>query len=71
MYKGTLYNEYLQARRLYMNKFETPEHAGTHVDAPVHFAEGVGIELDSDLAGPAVLHDVEDRVRESVLARAA
>ena len=67
-----MYNEYLvqvAARRLYMNKFETPEHAATHVDAPVHFAEGKWA-VDQipiwRLAGPAVLLDVEDRVRESV-----
>ena len=52
-----------------MNKFETQEHAGTHVDAPVHFAKGkwaVDQIPIPRLAGPAMLIDVEDRMRESV-----
>lgn len=44
--------------------FSSAEHGGTHLDAPVHFAEGRHtsdeIELDR-LIGPAVLVDVSDR----------
>jgi kynurenine formamidase len=43
------------------NKFRTPEHGGTHVDAPLHFAEGHAsvdqIPLDR-LVGDAVVIDV-------------
>jgi kynurenine formamidase len=45
------------------NKFRAPEHGGTHMDAPIHFAEGhatvekVGLE---QLMGEAVLIDVRD-----------
>ena len=47
--------------------FSTAEHGGTHLDAPVHFAEGGHsadeIELDR-LIAPAVLVDVSDRALE-------
>jgi kynurenine formamidase len=43
------------------NAFSTPEHGGTHLDAPIHFAEGGQtadkIPLDR-LIGPAVVIDV-------------
>ncbi len=43
------------------NKFRTPEHGGTHIDAPVHFHEG-GETVDriplERLMGPAVLVDL-------------
>jgi kynurenine formamidase len=43
------------------NQFSTPEHAGTHVDAPIHFCEK-GRALDqiplSELIGPAARIDV-------------
>lgn len=43
------------------NAFATPEHGGTHIDAPIHFAEG-GRALDEvpveQLMGPAVVIDV-------------
>lgn len=43
------------------NSFCTPEHGGTHLDAPVHFAEGAQstdqIPIDR-LVGPAVVIDV-------------
>ena len=42
----------------------TPEHGGTHIDAPIHFAEGgrstEEIPLD-DLIGPAVVIDVSSK----------
>ena len=45
------------------NNFSMAEHGGTHLDAPVHFAEGKQavdeIPLDS-LIGPAVVVDVTD-----------
>jgi kynurenine formamidase len=44
-----------------MAAYSTPEHNGTHIDAPVHFAEG-GRSVDeltsADLFGPAVVIDV-------------
>ncbi len=46
------------------NKFSTSEHGGTHLDAPVHFAEGRhtvdAIPLER-LMGPAVVIDVTTR----------
>lgn len=43
------------------NKFSSPEHGGTHLDAPRHFSE-IGLTVDqiplSKLQGPAVLVDV-------------
>jgi kynurenine formamidase len=45
-------------------RFATPEHAGTHLDAPIHFAEG-GQTADAipvaRLAGPAAVVDITDR----------
>lgn len=45
------------------NRFKTAEHGGTHVDAPIHFAEGKRnvdeIPLSS-LIGPLVVVDVTD-----------
>ena len=45
------------------NDFFTSEHGGTHVDAPIHFAQGRQtvdrIPLDR-LMGPAVVVDVTD-----------
>lgn len=43
------------------NKFSSPEHGGTHLDAPRHFSEqGQTVELIplTELQGPAVLVDV-------------
>jgi len=43
------------------NKFCTPEHGGTHMDAPIHFAEGRRTADQvplSSLIGPAVVVDV-------------
>lgn len=49
------------------NVFSTPEHGGTHLDAPIHFAEGAWtaeeIPLDR-LIGPAVVIDVAAQARE-------
>lgn len=45
------------------NRFETPEHGGTHIDAPSHFAER-GLPVDeiplAQLMGAAVLVDVTE-----------
>jgi kynurenine formamidase len=44
--------------------FQTAEHGGTHLDAPIHFAEGrrTADEIPlSALIGPAVVVDVADR----------
>ena len=46
------------------NAFCTPEHGGTHLDAPVHFAEGgwSAAEIPVDrLVGPAVVIDVSSK----------
>ncbi len=49
------------------NTFCTPEHGGTHIDAPIHFAEH-GRTLDQvpveQLMGPAVVVDVRSRSTE-------
>lgn len=46
------------------NAFSAPEHGGTHVDAPIHFAEG-GRSADEipleQLIGPAVVIDVSEQ----------
>lgn len=48
------------------NSFSAAEHGGTHLDAPIHFAEGkraaAEIPLD-DLIGPAVVIDVSEAAR--------
>lgn len=47
------------------NKFSAPEHGGTHMDAPIHFAEGkrsVDQVPLSSLIGPAVVVDVRPQV---------
>jgi kynurenine formamidase len=45
-------------------KFSTPEHGGTHLDAPVHFAEGrqtvEQIQL-TNLIGPAIKIDISEK----------
>ena len=47
-----------------MGKYSTPEHHGTHIDAPVHSADGQ-ISVDqltpTDLLGPAVVVDVSEK----------
>ncbi|MGH2567167.1 MAG: cyclase family protein, partial [Bacteroidota bacterium] len=46
------------------NRFWTPEHGGTHIDAPIHFAEGKNtvdqIPLDQ-LIGPGIVVDVSEK----------
>src|ERR1051325_3160376 len=46
------------------NSFCAPEHGGTHLDAPIHFAEK-GLTIDklplSQLVAPAILIDVTDK----------
>jgi len=50
--------------------FRTPEHGGTHLDAPIHFAEG-RLTADriplSGLIGPAAVVDVTDRATPDYL----
>ncbi len=49
-----------------MAAYSTPEHNGTHIDAPVHFAEGrrsVDELTSDDLFGPAVVIDVSAQAR--------
>ena len=47
------------------NSFCAPEHGGTHIDAPLHFAEG-RLTVDeiplARLVGPAVVIDVSEKV---------
>lgn len=49
-------------------KYRAEEHGGTHIDAPVHFAEGMEtvdeIPLDR-LTGPAVVIDVSERAMKN------
>jgi len=46
------------------NAFCTAEHGGTHMDAPIHFAKD-GLDVSevplTDLVGPAVVIDIEDK----------
>ena len=48
------------------NSFSTPEHGGTHIDAPIHFSEH-GWSLDEipvdRFLGPAIVIDVSTKVR--------
>lgn len=49
------------------NRFRTPEHGGTHLDAPVHFAEGArdAAEIPLErLMGPAVVIDVTEEAAD-------
>ena len=50
------------------NNFATSEHGGTHIDAPIHFAQGHQtvdeIPLDT-LVGPAIVVDVTSSAQES------
>jgi kynurenine formamidase len=50
------------------NSFRAAEHGGTHLDAPIHFAEGkrtaAEIPLD-DLMGPAVVVDVSSAATDN------
>jgi kynurenine formamidase len=52
------------------NTFSAAEHGGTHLDAPIHFAEGRhaadAIPLER-LIGPAAVVDVSDRAHEDYL----
>jgi len=52
------------------NAFSSAEHGGTHLDAPIHFAEG-GLTSDqlplSVLIGPAAVVDVSDRATPDYL----
>ncbi|XP_055888990.1 isatin hydrolase-like isoform X2 [Biomphalaria glabrata] len=48
-----------------MNKFDTPEHISTHLDAPAHFSDTNWKlhEIPADrLVGPGVVIDIRDRV---------
>lgn len=47
------------------NRFCTPEHGGTHLDAPVHFGEGKATAADvpvERLIAPAIVLDVRSKV---------
>ncbi|MDA1092444.1 MAG: cyclase family protein [Acidobacteria bacterium] len=55
-------------------QFATAEHGGTHLDAPIHFAEGRWTNDDiplSALMGPAVVVDVTARVTPDYLVTVA
>ena len=52
----------------YSNSFCSPEHAGTHIDAPMHFAESrwTNAEIPLDrLIRPAVVIDVSEKAAKS------
>ena len=51
------------------NKFSTPEHGGTHLDAPIHFyATGMTAEQIplSSLMGDAVVIDLSEKTKENI-----
>ena len=55
---------FLRKSRYESNSFFTPEHGGTHVDAPAHFHENswrVEQIPASHLVGPAVVVDVKSK----------
>jgi kynurenine formamidase len=55
-------------------RFASAEHGGTHLDAPIHFAEGrrTADEIPlSDLIGPAVVVDVSDGAHPDYLVSVA
>ena len=55
-------------------RFESAEHGGTHLDAPIHFAEGrrTADEIPlSDLIGPAAVIDVSERAHPDYLVSVA
>lgn len=50
----------------YANMWATPEHHGTHVDAPIHFGKGAwsaDLIPDEALVAPAVVIHIHDRAR--------
>src|SRR4030095_12763391 len=50
------------------NRYRASEHGGTHIDAPIHFAEGHKTldQLSIDqLTGPAAIVDVSDRAMKN------
>ena len=50
------------------NNFSAAEHGGTHIDAPVHFAEGkLSVDLIplSDLIAPGVVVDISDKTMKN------
>lgn len=52
------------------NRFSSAEHGGTHLDAPIHFAEGGDTSDEiplSRLIGPAAVIDVSDRATPDYL----
>ena len=55
----------LKKDKVFSGKYSTPEHLGTHIDAPNHFEEGMP-SVDQipfeQLIGPAVVIDVTDKV---------
>ena len=55
----------LKKDKVFSGKYSTPEHLGTHIDAPNHFEEGLP-SVDQipfeQLIGPAVVIDVTDKV---------
>lgn len=61
MFRGTTPGGFFYAS----NRYGAPEHGGTHLDAPIHFAEGQWTVDDvplEQLVGPAVVVDVSDSV---------
>ncbi|XP_072015368.1 isatin hydrolase-like [Amphiura filiformis] len=59
---------------LEFNYFQTPEHMGTHIDAPCHFAEGAPrvhqIPIEK-LTGPGVIINVKSKVAANIDYRVA
>jgi kynurenine formamidase len=52
------------------NRFSSAEHGGTHLDAPIHFAEGRHSAAEiplHNLMGPAAVIDVSDRAHPDYL----
>ena len=58
----------LKKDKVFSGKYSTPEHLGTHIDAPNHFEEGLP-SVDQipfeQLIGPAVVIDITDKVEKN------
>ena len=63
-YERELWGEREDGKWYAMGKYATPEHLGTHLDAPIHFAPDVWTNSEIPVErffGPAVVIDITER----------
>jgi len=63
-YEREIWGEREDGKWYAMGRYATPEHLGTHLDAPIHFAPGVWANAEIPVErffGPAVVIDIADR----------